>query len=46
MSKCSSDSNNINDPYTKMYISDVVKNINLKVFNLMSSTNEATYKIA
>ena len=30
--------NNINDPYAKLYLSDVVKNINGKVFNLMSKT--------
>ena len=30
--------NNINDPYAKWYLSDVVKNINGKVFNLMSKT--------
>ena len=35
--------NEIKDPYTKMCIPDVVKNINLKVFNLMSRTNETRY---
>ena len=29
-------SNNINDPYAKMYVPDVVRNINVKVFNLIS----------
>ena len=39
-SRSSSSCNNINDPYAKMCVSDVVKNINVKVFNLMSKTNE------
>ena len=39
-SKCSSSCNNINDPYTKMSVPDVVKDLNVKVFNLMSKTNE------
>ena len=38
-SKCSGSCNNINDPYAKMCVPDVVKNINVKVFNLMSRTN-------
>ena len=33
--------NNINDPYAKLLVPDVAKNINVKVFNLMSRTNEA-----
>ena len=39
-SKCSGSCNNINDPYAKMCVPDVVKNLNVKVFNLMSGTNE------
>ena len=39
-SKCSSICNNINDPYAKMCVSDVVKNLNIKLFNLMSGTNK------
>ena len=31
---------NINDPYAKICVPDVVKNLNVKVFNLMSRTNE------
>ena len=38
--KCSGSCNNINDPYAKMSVPDVVKNLNVKVFNLMSRTNE------
>ena len=29
-----------NDPYSKLCVADVVKIMNFKVFNLMSSTNE------
>ena len=39
-SKCSGSCKNINDPYAKMCVPDVVKNLNVKVFNLMSRTNE------
>ena len=39
-SRSSSSCDNINDPYSKMCVSDVVKNINVKAFNLMSKTNE------
>ena len=42
-SKCGDSSNNINDPYAKICIPDVVKNLNIKVFNLMSRTNETKY---
>ena len=42
-SKCSGIYNNINDPYAKLYVPDVVKNLNAKVFNLMSRTNETRH---
>ena len=42
-SKCSGSCNNINDPYAKMCVPDVVKNLNVKVFNLMSRTNETRH---
>ena len=42
-SKCVGSCNNINDPYAKMCIADVVKNLNVKVFNLMSRTNETRH---
>ena len=38
-SKCSGSCNNINDPYAKICVSDVVKKVNIKVFNLMSRTH-------
>ena len=41
-SKCSG-SCNINSPYTKICVPDVVKNFNVKVFNLMSRTNETRH---
>ena len=40
-SKCSSRCNKINNPYAKLCVADVVKNLNVKVFNLMSRTDEA-----
>ena len=42
-SKCSGSCNNINYPYAKICVSDVVKNLNFKVFNLISGTNEARH---
>ena len=39
-SKCSGNRNNINDPYAKICVLDVVKDLNVKVLNLMSRTNE------
>ena len=42
-SKSSGSCNNINDPYAKIYIPDVIKDLNVKVFNLMSRTNETRH---
>ena len=42
-SKCSGSCNNINDPYVKICIPDVIKDLNVKVFNLMSRTNETRH---
>ena len=39
-SKYSGSCNNINNPYAKLCVPDVVKNLNAKIFNLMSRTNE------
>ena len=39
-SKCSGNCNNINDPYAKICFPDVVKDLNVNVFNLMSRANE------
>ena len=40
-SKCSGSCNKINDPYEKLCIADVVKNLNVRTFKLMLRTNEA-----
>ena len=42
-SKCNGSCNNINNPYAKLCVPDVVKNVNVKVFNLMSRTNETRH---
>ena len=36
--------NTINDPYAKLCVPDNIKKINVKVFNLMSRTNEKRHK--
>ena len=41
--KCSGSCNNINDSYEKMCVPNVVKNINVKAFNLIPRTNETRY---
>ena len=43
VNKFSGSCNNINDPYSKLCVPDVVKNMNIKVFNLMSRTNETRH---
>ena len=43
VNKCSGSCNNINDPYAKLCLPGVVKNINIKAFNLMSRTNETRH---
>ena len=43
INKCNGSCNNINDSYAKMCVPDVVKNLNVKVFNLMSRTIEARH---
>ena len=39
-STCSDNCNNINDPYARMCVPDVVKDLNIDLFNLMSRTIE------
>ena len=39
-SNCSSSCNNINDVYANICVPDVIKILNVKLFNLMSRTNE------
>ena len=43
VNKCGRSWNNINDPYAILCVPDVAKNINVKVFNLMSSINETRH---
>ena len=40
INKCKGSCNTINDPYAKLCVPVTIKNINIKVFNLMSRTNE------
>ena len=41
--KCSGSCNKINDPYAKLCVPGVAKNLNIKIFNLMSRTNETRH---
>ena len=44
VNKCSGSYNNISDPYAKLCVPVIVKNIiNVKVFDLMSRTNETRH---
>ena len=42
-SKYSGNCNNINNPYAKICVPDVIKDLNVKVFNLISRTNETRF---
>ena len=42
-SKCSGSSNNINDPYAKVCVPDALKDLNVKLVNLMWRTNETRH---
>ena len=42
-SKCSGNCNNFNSPYAKICVPDVIKDLNVKVFHLMSRTNETRF---
>ena len=44
VNKCSGSCNYINDPYAKLCVPDIIKNINIKVFNLLSN-NETRHII-
>ena len=43
VNKCSGNCNNINNPYAKICVPDTVKDLNVRVFNLMSRTNESRH---
>ena len=40
INKCKGSCNTINNPHAKLCVPDTIKNINVKVFNLVSRTNE------
>ena len=43
VTKCSGSCNNINDPYAKLCVPDVIKNINVSVFDLISFSNQTKH---
>ena len=43
VNKCKGSCNTINNLYPKLCIPDTIKNINVKVFNLVSRTNETRH---
>ena len=43
VNKCNGNCNDINDSYAKICVPDIVKNLNDKVFNLMSRNNETRH---
>ena len=43
VNKCSGSCNNINDLYAKLCFLNVAKNINVRVFNLMSFSNQTRH---
>ena len=45
INKCKGSCNTINDSYAKICVPDEIKNTNVKIFNLMSRTNETRHKM-
>ena len=43
VNKCNDNCNNINDPYARIYVLDTANDLNVKVFNLMTLTNETRH---
>ena len=43
VNKCSGNCNNINDPYARICVPDIVKNLNVKIFSSMKLTNETRH---
>ena len=43
INKCNGNCNNINDPYARICVPDTVKNVNVKIFNLITLTNETRH---
>ena len=44
-SKCSGSCNNINDPYAKLCVPDVIENSNVRAFNLVPRINETRHRM-
>ena len=40
LNKCGGDCNNINDPMAKLCVPDIVRDMNIKFFNLLARINE------
>ena len=43
VNKCSGNCNNINDPYARICVPDIVKYLNVKIFSSMKLTNETRH---
>ena len=43
VNKCNDSCNNINDPYARVCVPDTTKNLNVKVFNMISGINETRH---
>ena len=43
VNECNGNCNNINDPYARVCVPNTVKDLNVKVFNLMTLTNETRH---
>ena len=43
INRCKCSCNTVNDPYAKICVPDQIKDTNVKVFNLMSRTNETKH---
>ena len=41
--KCNGNCNNVNDPYAETCVLDIVKNLNVRIFNLLTRTNETRH---
>ena len=46
VNKCSGDCNNINDPMVKLCVPNIVKDMNIKVCNLLARINETRMSLA
>ena len=43
INKCKGSYTTISDPYAKLCVPNIIKNMNIKVFNLISGTNETRH---